>query len=145
MLLLNLSLLLTIWWNLSLRLLLVQNIIIIWKKREFDLLKRAKNVLVDLKSKYILKRQQQPILCFLSLSEKPLLGVCCEQALLLLIQAQSESESFLGKISGTEPKMSARRQRWREELPFSDITQWESRKEVAFPLIPNQQGFGFVF
>lgn len=127
--------------------LLVQSIIIMWEKREFDvsIKKSQKKVLVDLKSKYILKRQQQPILCFLSLSEKPLLGVCCEQALLLLIQAQAESEDFSGKIFDTEPKMSARQQRRWEELPFSDITQWESRKEIAFLLIPNQQGFGFVF
>jgi len=50
-------------------------------------LKRPKKALVDLKSKYILKRQQQPMLCFLSLSENPILSVCCEQVLLLLIQA----------------------------------------------------------
>lgn len=57
-----------------------------------SILKSPKKPFVDLKSKYILKRQQQPILCFLSLSENPILGVCCEQVLLLLNQAQAESE-----------------------------------------------------
>lgn len=56
MLLLNLCLLLTMWWNLSLRLLLVQNIIIIWKKREFDLLKKAKKSACRFKVKVHFKK-----------------------------------------------------------------------------------------
>lgn len=62
------------------------------KKRDLITIKKCPQKFLHLKSKSILKRQQQPILCLLSLSENPIPGVCCEQVLLVLIQAQSESE-----------------------------------------------------
>lgn len=65
-----------------------------------------------------------------------------------LVAADSGSgwiRNLSGGISDMEPEMSTRQHWYWEELPFSEITQWESRKEITFLLIPNQWGFCFVF
>lgn len=65
-----------------------------------------------------------------------------------LVAADSGSgwiRNLSGKISDTEPEMSTR-QHWSwEELSSSENTQWESRKEITFLLVPNQWGFCFLF
>lgn len=65
-----------------------------------------------------------------------------------LVGADSGSvwiRNLSGQISETEPEMSTGQCWYWEELPFSRITQWESRKQISFLLISDQWGFCFAF